>query len=61
MKSPAAGSKEKLEKYFTDVREILKDVKPENLFNFDEINVGDDPGRIPSKYRNTPKNCLAIS
>lgn len=39
----AEVSKEVIENYFENLRESLKDVLPENLFNYDETNLTDDP------------------
>lgn len=49
--SRASVSKETLLKYFTNLENVLKDVPPENIFNYDESNVSDDPGKKYSVYR----------
>lgn len=37
--------REKLEEYFTNLKESLAGVPPENILNYDETNLSDDPGR----------------
>ena len=39
----AEVSKEVIENYFENSWQSLKDVLPENLFDYDEINLTDDP------------------
>ena len=38
-------TKLQLEKYFENIEKELKDVPPENIWNYDETNLRDDPGK----------------
>lgn len=44
-RSRADVSKPVIVDYFENLRETLNGVPPENLFNYDEINLQDDPGQ----------------
>jgi len=41
----AAVSTSVLNEYFDNLNEVLKDVPPDNIFNYDETNFVDDPGK----------------
>ena len=38
-------NKEDFEKYFESLKEVLNGVSPENILNYDESNLSDDPGQ----------------
>lgn len=40
----AAVSIEMMTKYFENLESTIKDIPPENIFNYDETNFTDDPG-----------------
>jgi len=42
--SRAEISSESVNEYFDELQESLKDVPPENIYNYDETNIMDDPG-----------------
>uniref|UniRef100_A0A6P7EXJ6 Uncharacterized protein LOC114324281 n=1 Tax=Diabrotica virgifera virgifera TaxID=50390 RepID=A0A6P7EXJ6_DIAVI len=44
-------SRETIEAYFANLSDTLKDVPPENIFNYDESNVSDDPGKKLGVYK----------
>ncbi len=44
-RSRAAIGPEIIRKYFENLTESIKDVPPVNIFNYDETNVSDDPGK----------------
>lgn len=44
-RSRASVSPEDINKYFDHLQEELRDVPPGNIFNYDETNISDDPGR----------------
>lgn len=47
----AKVSAEVMQEYFDNLEENVKDVPPSNVFNYDETNVTDDPGKKQSIYR----------
>lgn len=47
----ATVSIESLQKFFDNLKVTIEDVPPQNLFNFDETNFADDPGRRLKLYR----------
>ena len=47
-KSRAAVNIEEIEKYVKNLKEILKDLPPSHITNYDETNITDEPGK--SKY-----------
>ncbi|KAJ3655866.1 hypothetical protein Zmor_014975 [Zophobas morio] len=47
----AAVSRETLIEYFTRLEETVKDVPSSNIFNYDESNFNDDPGKKVGIYR----------
>ena len=61
-------SKEVIENYFESLLESLKDVLPENLFNYYETNLTDDPTsktvtdllNVSSKVYNKMKSCVLV-
>lgn len=69
-KSRAGVSREILEKYFDNLEVTLEGVAASNIFNYDETNVGDDPGKkrciyrrgvkYPEKVINHSKSCTSI-
>ncbi|KAL0861406.1 hypothetical protein ABMA27_008950 [Loxostege sticticalis] len=44
-KSWARVSSDTIEKYFEELEETLKEIDPNNIINYDETNLSDDPGR----------------
>lgn len=44
-----------IKKYFTNLEETVRGVPPENIFNYDESNVSDDPGKKLCIYRRGTK------
>lgn len=38
-------ARKRVDEYFTNLKDVLKDVPPENIINYDETNLTDDPGR----------------
>ncbi|KAI8432605.1 hypothetical protein MSG28_013591, partial [Choristoneura fumiferana] len=50
-KSRAAVSRESLTQYFDNLEEVIKDVPPANIFNYDETNMSDDPGKKIGLYK----------
>ncbi|KAB0790221.1 hypothetical protein PPYR_15001 [Photinus pyralis] len=49
-KARATVSKETVNNYFTNLEQTLKEI-PSNIFNYDETNVSDDPGKKWGIYR----------
>lgn len=45
-RSRAAVSKKIVVDYFTELEKTLEGIPPENIYNFDETNFSDDPGRV---------------
>lgn len=50
-KARAAVSRDTIAQYFQNLEEIVKDVPPENIFNYDESNMSDDPGKKIGIYK----------
>ena len=50
-KSRAEVSRQTLKKYFENLQNTLEGVNAANIFNYDETNVGDDPGKSRAIYR----------
>lgn len=50
-KARAAVSRESLNEYFDNLQEVIKDVPPANIFNYDESNASDDPGKKIGIYK----------
>jgi hypothetical protein len=50
-KCRSAVSRETLEIYFANLEQTLEGVNAANIFNYDETNVGDDPGKTRAIYR----------
>ena len=48
-------SKDALKRYFTNLEEELKDVPPINIWNYDETNLTDDPGKKKAIMRRGTK------
>lgn len=56
--------------YFEHLQESLVDVPPENILNFDETNLSDDPGsklmvfrrgvKYPERHMNSSKGCISL-
>jgi len=59
-----------LTEYFNNLEETLNEIPPSNIFNYDETNVGDDPGnrkliyrrgvKYPENIVNHTKSCTTI-
>jgi hypothetical protein len=47
--------KEEVKEYFTNLRESLEGIPPENIVNYDETNLVDDPGRKKAIYKRGTK------
>lgn len=66
----AANDEEVLDIFFKNLEEELKDMPPENIWNFDETNVQDDPGskkvitrrgsKYPEQIQNSSKSSTSI-
>lgn len=66
----AQVSKETLTEYFENLKYTVKDVPSSNIFNYDESNLSDDPGKkryiyrrgvkYPEKITNFSKSCTSI-
>lgn len=50
-RSRAAITKQVIKDYFTNVAEVLQGVPPSHLFNYDESNLSDDPGKMKAIFR----------
>lgn len=50
-KARAGVTREIIEDYFNNLQETLQNVVPQNVFNYDETNVSDDPGKIKALFR----------
>ena len=50
-KSRAAVSVEEIEKYVKNLKEILKDLPPSNIINYDETNLTDEPGKSKCVFK----------
>lgn len=69
-KARAAVSRQSLGEYFANLENVIKDVPPANIFNYDESNVSDDPGKkigifkrgvkYPEKAMNFSKSATTI-
>lgn len=66
----AAVSKKTLEQFFNNIENVIKDIPSSNIFNYDESNLADDPGKkrciyrrgvkYPEKVMNHSKSCTTI-
>lgn len=66
----ASVSREDLQKYFNNLEQTLEGVPPQNIINFDETNLSDDPGRIkclfkrgvkyPERVMNSSKTAISL-
>lgn len=54
-RSRAATSKNTLQEYYRNLETTLQDIPSSNLFNFDETNMADDPGRKKLLYKRGKK------
>lgn len=54
-KARAAVSRTSLGEYFDNLEQVVKDVPPANIFNYDESNVSDDPGKKIGTYKRRVK------
>lgn len=69
-KARAVKGEEEIEEYFQNLARSLENVPPDNILNFDETNLTDDPGSIKCIYRrgikypervlNTSKSAISI-
>lgn len=50
-KARAAVSPESLHEYFNNLKEVIENVPPANIFNYDESNMTDDPGKKIGIYK----------
>lgn len=50
-KARAGVSSETISEYFSNLHSTLQDIPPSNIFNYDETNVSDDPGRKKMIFR----------
>lgn len=50
-RSRATVGRDTINKYFDNLETEVKDVPPSNLFNYDETNIADDPGKKKCIYR----------
>ncbi|XP_030754175.1 jerky protein homolog-like [Sitophilus oryzae] len=50
-KERASISRDTINKYFDNLKETVKDIPPQNIFNYDETNVNDEPGKGKGIYR----------
>lgn len=50
-RSRAAVSKETLEQFFDNIENVIKNLPSSNIFNYDESNLADDPGKKKCLYR----------
>ena len=68
--SRAAMKKEDFERYFENLSKVLKDIPPQNIVNYDETNLSDDPGqeklifkrgkKYPERIQNYSKGSTSI-
>ena len=59
-----------IQDYFKNLEKTLKDVHPDNIINYDETNLSDDPGRkkiivrrgtkYPERVMNATKSCISL-
>ena len=66
----AEGNEESLREYIQHLSLTLQNVPPENIYNYDETNLTDDPGskkclvkrgcKYPTNIRNTSKSSISI-
>lgn len=66
----AANTEEIMEEYFENLKISLRDVEPQNIINYDETNLTDDPGsqkcvfrrgtKYPERYMNTTKSAISL-
>lgn len=54
-RSRAAVSPETIQSYFANLERTIENVPPTNLFNYDETNVGDDPGKSKKLFKRGTK------
>uniref|UniRef100_A0A1B6BWE3 HTH CENPB-type domain-containing protein n=1 Tax=Clastoptera arizonana TaxID=38151 RepID=A0A1B6BWE3_9HEMI len=68
-RSRAAINKEVLTEYIDNLKEVTKDVPPENIWNYDEFNLTDDPGKKkmiikrgsnPERIMNSTKTSISV-
>lgn len=69
-RSRAAVSRETITEYFQRLETELKDIPPENIINYDETNLSDDPGRkkvivrrgckYPERIMNSSKSSTSV-
>ncbi|XP_012553005.2 uncharacterized protein LOC105842971 [Bombyx mori] len=69
-KSRARVSPDTIEEYFGELEETLKEIDPNNIVNYDETNLSDDPGRkkvivkrgtkYPERVLNQSKSSISI-
>ncbi|KAJ8712264.1 hypothetical protein PYW07_005106 [Mythimna separata] len=50
-KARAKVSHDSINKYFDNLTPVIKDLPPSNIFNYDETNMSDDPGKKQGIYR----------
>ena len=71
IKTKRAGiSEEEIDQYFSNLKKELEGLPPENIMNYDETNVSDDPGRkriitkrgtkYPERIMNHSKSCTSL-
>jgi hypothetical protein len=56
----AAVSREQVEEFFTNFKKSMEGVPPENLFNFDESYLRDDPGTSKCIFKKGTKYCEKV-
>lgn len=66
----AAVGRESINAYFDNLEKVIENVPPSNIFNYDESNLSDDPGKkkciyrrgvkYPEKVMNHSKSCTSI-
>ena len=59
-RSRAAVSREDVQEFFTHFKVSAEGVPPENMFNYDETNLRDDPGAKKCLFRNGTKYCEKV-
>ncbi|KAJ8721086.1 hypothetical protein PYW08_006551 [Mythimna loreyi] len=69
-RSRAAIDRETITAYIENLKEVVRDIPPENLWNFDETNLSDNPGqkkviakrgaKYPELISNTSKSSISI-
>ena len=57
----AQVDKQSIDTYFSNLEVSLKDIPPENIVNYDETNLTDDPGRRQAIFRRGTKYPVTIS